>query len=135
MNFVKLFLNVNHKNYSYDDASNIEMSNLGLFLSSDVRCYNSNYKEWALADKSDPKSGYTWSFGGNITFMEEEEDGFIYLRSSLPLEEDEVRVYFKLSKEQFVKILDDWEELVCKKKPQEVTIKHINDEFIFETKQ
>ena len=64
----------------------------------------------------------------------EEEDGFIYLSLSLPLEEDEEFVEYKIAKEKFIKLLDDWEEKVCKLKPSEVTIKYENDEFIFETR-
>ena len=49
--------------------------------------------------------------------MEEKEDGFIYVSSGFPLEEGEELVEFKLTKKQFIKILDDWEEKVCKFKP------------------
>ena len=115
------------------NSSNIEICILDRFLSSDLLCYDSIYKEWAMADKLDPDSKFWWTAGGNITFMEEKEDGFIYLSSCLPLEEDEELVEFKLTKKQFIKILDDWEQ-ICILKPASVTLKYENDEFIFETK-
>jgi hypothetical protein len=39
-----------------------------------------------------------------------------------------------MSRDQFIKLLDDWQEKVCKLKPKEVIIKHENDEFVIETK-
>src|SRR5271170_5497796 len=132
MEFVQFLNNVCGRFVS-QNSSNIEMCILGDFLSSDVGCHNFIYKQWAMADKLDPNSEFWWTAGGNVTFMEEKEDGFIYLSSSVPLEEDEKLIEFKLTKEQFIKILDDWEQ-VSKLMPSEVIIKYENDKFIFETK-
>ena len=54
MNFLKIKLN--DFGYSYEYASNREMCILCNFLATDVRCYDSIYKEWAMADKLDPDS-------------------------------------------------------------------------------
>ena len=134
MDFLKLYLD-RLGGYSYKDASNVEMCNLSLFLASDVNCYNSIFKKWAMADKLDPNSEFWWTLGGNITFLEEKENGFIYLSSKLPLDEDEELIEFKIPKEQFIKLLDDWEQKVCKLKPAHVVIKYENDKFIFQTEQ
>jgi hypothetical protein len=132
MNFVKLKLNNN--NYSYAGSSSIKMDILGLFLSSDVQCFGvSGFKKWALANKLNKNSEYGLTYGGNVTNLEE-EGIYIYLSSGLPLEKDEKLVELKMPKEQFIKLLDEWEEKACKAKPKEVTITEKNGEFIFETK-
>ena len=86
-----------------------------------------------MANKLDPNAEFWWTFGGNVTFLEEKEDGFIYLSSKLPLDEDEELIEFKIPKEQFIKLLENWKQKVCKLKPAQVIIKYENDEFIFET--
>ena len=40
----------------------------------------------------------------------------------------------KISCEQFVKLLDDWQEKACKANAKEVIIKHENGEFTLEAK-
>ena len=39
-----------------------------------------------------------------------------------------------MTHDQFIKLLDDWEEKVYKLNPKEVTITYENDEFTIETK-
>jgi hypothetical protein len=39
-----------------------------------------------------------------------------------------------MTKQQFVQLLDDWQEKVCKPMPTEVIIKYENNQFIIETK-
>lgn len=39
-----------------------------------------------------------------------------------------------MTKNQFIKLFDEWLEKVCKKKPKEVMIIHDNDEFRIEVK-
>src|SRR5436190_13838019 len=111
------------------NATTIEMCILGRFLSTDLYCYKiRGYKEWAM----DLEADFT---AGNITQLEIKSDGFIYLSSTIPVEEEDRNfVELKLTRKQFVKILDDWEEKVCKQKVSELIIKYENDEFIFETK-
>ena len=50
MEFVKLILS-SHGTYLYKDASNIEMTILGCFLTDDVGYYPSSFKEWGLTNK------------------------------------------------------------------------------------
>lgn len=128
MIFVKLELSP-HGSYSYVDASTMGMNILGSFLST-IGCHKSMYKEWALADKSDPCGKFGYSCGANTIFLEE-EDNYIYLSDNYS--EEAVPTHLKMSCEQFVRLLDDWQEKVCKHKPQEVLIKEENGSFIIET--
>jgi hypothetical protein len=48
--------------------------------------------------------------------------------------EEDIPTKAKLTHSQFLKLLTDWEEKVCKLKPKEVTIEYDNDEFIIKTK-
>jgi hypothetical protein len=122
MEFIKLVISP-HGRYSYNDASNIEMTILGHFLSSDVGCYSPTFRKWA--------SHATWRGGsGNITMIEK-EDGYIYV-SDLYSEEQEP-TELKMTVEQFIQLLDDWQEKVCEHKPREVIIKHESDQFVIET--
>lgn len=133
MSYVTLQLGENGF-YTYKGADKADISILGCFLSSDVESFGtSSFRAWALADKTQQDTGWTWTFGGNITNLEEDE-GFVLLTLDLPLEEDEEEVVLKMTKKQFVKLLDDWDERVYKIRPQEVIITEVNGEFIFETK-
>jgi hypothetical protein len=124
MNSVKFFLDINYGDYSSTNASNIEMCNLGYFLASDVRFRPSVFKEYAFNDQQQFMSS-------NATTLEK-QNGYILLRDQYP--EEEIPTNLKMSRDQFVKLLDDWEEKVCKLKPKEVLIKYENDEFVIETK-
>lgn len=125
MEFVKLLLSKNYKSYSYIDVSDIKMSILGLFLTDDVSCDSSPFKEWAFNDN--------WgdACSGNITSLEKEDD---YISLTDLYSEEETPTILKVTREQFVQILTDWEEKVCKLKPKEVIIKYENDQFVIETK-
>ena len=123
MNFVKLELTPT-KNYLYQDASSIAMNILGNFLSCDVRCLRLGYpsfQDWALDDK------LGMGTSGNITFLEKEGD-YIFLTDQCSQEEDPTEL--KMSRQQFVQLLNEWQEKVCKTKPNEVIITHENNEFI-----
>lgn len=114
-----------HRSYIYRDASNIEMTILGHFLVSDIGCGPSPFKEWAFNDN--------WgdACSGNITGLEK-EDNYILLTD---LYSDEaIPSSLKMTREQYVQVITDWEEKVCKLKPKEVTITYDNDEFIIKTK-
>ncbi len=128
MNFVKLELSLGNT-YSYVDASTITMNILGSFLST-IGCHKSMYKEWALADKSDPQGKFGYSCGANIIFLEE-EDNDIYLSGYYS--EEEIPSRLKMSKEQFVMLLDDWQEKVCSYRPKNVIIKSENNQFFIGT--
>jgi len=123
MEFVKL----TYKNgyYSYVDVSSIKMNTLENFLTSDA---SPTFREWALADKSDPNSGFCEFYGGNIIGLEEEY-GYIFFTDDI----SDIFIDLIMSREQFVQLLTDWEEKVFKLKPKNVILIHRNDTFIIET--
>jgi len=133
MDFVKLILNVDYGHYSYKGSSSIAMDILGFFLKSDVRCSEVKFfRDWAVADKNDPTSEFCHTVGGNITFLEEEDDGYIYFTDCSSSERRPPEL--KMPREQLIKILDEWQNKVCTKMPEEVIIMHENGEFWIETK-
>jgi len=67
----------------------------------------------------------------NATTLEK-QNGYILLRDQYP--EEETPINLKMSRDQFIKLLDDWEEKVCELKPKEVTIIYDKGEFVIETK-
>jgi hypothetical protein len=138
MNSITLILS-QYGNYSYIDASNVQMMLLGLFFSSDVGCSKQEcptFKDWALADKDDPNSGFNEIIGGNATFLEEDGNGDIHIVDDTGSNDDEeyyIPGRIKLTRQQFVQLFDDWQEKVCKHKPKKVMIKYDNDQFTIET--
>ena len=125
INIVKFFLDEKYGRYSCKDASSIEMCNLGHFLVTDIGCSPSPFKEWALNDN--------WgdSCSGNITGLEK-EDNYILLTDLYS--DEEIPSTLKMTRQQYVQVITDWEEKVCKLKPKEVTITYDNDQFIMKTK-
>jgi len=127
VNFIKLLFNKNFGHYSHNESSNIKMTMLGLFLTDDIGCIDinlSSFRDWAIDDSL----GYCVC--GNITCLE--KNGETILLSDLD-EEDDTSNILEISRQQFVQLLDDWNNKVCKLKPQEVIIKHENGEFTIET--
>jgi len=127
MEFVQLKLAPTGR-YRYHDASSIEMNFLGRFLSTDVgftRRGSPTYAEWALQDK--------WGdgFSGNAVRVEK-ENNFVFLSGVFPEEENPTKL--KMTRQQFVNIIDEWFDTVCPGKPKKVTIKHESDRFFIETK-
>lgn len=124
MEFIKLVTS-SHLGYIYRDASNIEMTILGHFLVSDIGCGSSPFKEWAFNDN--------WgdACSGNITKLEK-EDNYILLTDLYS--QENIPTILKITREQYVRVITDWEEKVCKLKPKEVIIKYQNNEFVIETK-
>jgi|ERR1700733_3964319 len=123
MHFVRLTLSA-YDNYHYSDASNIEMNILGNFLTDDVGCRGSSFKEFAFNE-------WEVETASNITSLRK-KNGNIFL-SDLYSEKSEP-IELEMTSAQFIQLLDDWEAKVCKKKPKEVTIKYENDQFTIETK-
>src|SRR5580700_11241526 len=126
------------KFYDYEYADPIEMSILGLFLSN-VGCAKNGrsiFRDWALADKNDLHSGFTHTCGINAISLEEDDNGDIHLIDDTGSDEDDIYYIparLKVTRQQFVQILDDWQEKVCKHKPKQVIIKHENGQFAIET--
>lgn len=48
--------------------------------------------------------------------------------------DEKIPTVLKMTRKQYVQVITDWEEKVCKRKPKEVVIKHENEQFIIETK-
>lgn len=122
MEFIKLIISSSQK-YSYDSASNIKMNILGDFLVSDVSRPLS-FINWALDTESDHACA-------NLTDLDK-ENGYILMSDLYSTEKTPTEL--KMTLQQFVQILTDWEEKVLKLKPKEVTITYENDEFVIETK-
>jgi hypothetical protein len=122
MDFVKIIYNKN--SYDYNDASSMKMAILGLFLTSDVSNRPSSFKNWIFDDQS--VNGCS-----NITAFEKENN---YILLTDMYSEEETPTVLKITREQFIQILTDWEEKVLKLKPKEIIIKYENDQFIIETK-
>jgi hypothetical protein len=122
MEFVELVLSPT-KRYIYKTASNIEMNILGDFLASDVGYRPAPFKNWTF----DPSSQ---NANGNLTSLKKDNDYIIF--ADMFAEED-TSSSLKMTCEQYVKILNDWETQVCKLQPKEVIIKHENNEFIIES--
>lgn len=131
MEFVQLKITSTQR-YTYDDASNVEMYLLGRFLSSDIGCRGRIYKEWALADKEAPDCKFYYGCSSNTTYLEEleERDDYIYLGDNLP---EPVPEILKISRQQFVQLLDNWWEVACDTfKPNTIVIKEENGQFTIE---
>lgn len=124
MEFVKLTSSP-HGGYLCKNASNIAMNILGNFFASDVGCISSGFKEWVLND--------SWgdACSGNLTALEKEDN---YILLSDLYSEEKVPTILKMTRQQYVQVITDWETKVCKLMPKEVIIKHENDQFIIETK-
>ena len=121
MEFIKLIIS-SSGHYRYEDASNEEMTILGHFLATDVGYRPSSFEEWGFNDD--------WgdSTNGNLTALE--KDGNDILLSDLYSEEKNP-VALRMTRQQYVQVITDWKEKVCKSKPKEVTIKYENDQFVF----
>lgn len=130
MEFLHLMISDSAR-YRYNDASNIEMTILCHLFAHDIGCsLRSNkwptYKDWALDDSLGD------CLSNNLTRVEK-EGNYIFLTDIYSDEEEPTE--FKISRQQFAKLFDDWQEKVCKAGPKEVLITYENDEFIFETKE
>jgi len=100
------------------------MEILGRFLTDDVRSNPLSFKEYALNDWEIYTSSNTTSL--------EKQNSYILLNDLYS--EEEIPTTLKMTHDQFIKLLDDWEKKVCKLEPKEVIIKHENGKFIIETK-
>ena len=126
MNTVRLNLDPSHGHYPARYSSNVEMCILGNFLATDVGCYYwPAFRNFAINTWEDSTSS-------NITCLEK-EGLYIYLSDLYSEEEEPTRL--KIGIAQYIQLLDDWEEKVCKHKPREVLIKEENGQFTVETSE
>lgn len=125
MEFVKLILSP-YGDYIYRDNFNLKMIILAHFLITDIGFRSSSpFKEWALNDNWGDECS------GNATGLE--KDGNYILLTDL-YDDNELPSVLKMTRQQYVQVITDWEEKVCKLIPKEVIIKHENGEFFIETK-
>jgi hypothetical protein len=111
--------------YSYKDADTIAMSILGCFLSSDVRCRTTGgFRSWFYNDALEGADG-------NITSLDKEGNDIVLTDL---YSEEENPTELRMPRDQFIKLLDEWLDVVCVKKPAEVIITEVNGEFVLETK-
>jgi hypothetical protein len=123
MKFVELVISPTQR-YSYKAASDIEMNILGDFLASDVGYRPLPFRQWAFDNTSQ-------NANGSLTALEKHADS-ILLTDIFAKEESPTAL--KMTHEQFVQILNDWQEKVCNAQPKAIIIQHENDQFIIETK-
>jgi hypothetical protein len=117
---VKIKFNQNHLS-SYD-ATSYEICNLGNFLTDDVGCFWPGWKKWAL----DPTQDSTTSNYARLI----KEENYILIGDQYS-EEPDLGPYLKITIEEFIKVLDQWEQL-CKNPPKEVLITRENSEIKME---
>ena len=122
MNFVKIIYQSG--SYNCFDTDSVKMYILGMFLVREVNCDVLFFKEWLF------DSEYTCIDGNSIELDKENEH--ILLRDTYS--QEKIRTVLRISNQQFLKILDEWNEKVIKLKPKEVIIKYENDKFVIETK-
>lgn len=126
MNLVKFFLDENYGGYSSKNASSIEMCTLGNFLASEIGCgYPSSFKEWGVNDNWGDETN------GNLTMLK--KDGNYILLGDL-FSEEPIPAMLRMTRQQYVQVIIEWEEKMCRLKPKEVTIIYDNDEFVITTK-
>lgn len=107
-----LYINFKKMNniYSLMETKYIEENILGLFLSSDVGSDALNWIKWI----NETKQPFTSS---NASWLEI-EDNLIYI-GDLCMEEKEDEPCFSISKEKFIKMLEDW-DAITKQKPNQI---------------
>jgi hypothetical protein len=125
--------------YKYEGSTIDEMWILGLFLARDVgldKVNISTLRNWALANKNDPTSEFDYGTSGNVSYLEEDNDGNIHLIDATGSDPDDtsyIPTTIKFTKKQFIKLLDDWYEKVYKLKPTKIIITHHNNQFNIRT--
>src|ERR1700733_10959028 len=133
MEFLKLVLSTPpFSGYSYKDASTVGMAVLSYFLNDCGLSDRNIYRDWALADKNDPTSEFNETISTNVTILEEDK-GYIFFTEAAS--KNHILTDLRVSREQFVYLLDEWREKVYLLKPKEVTVKYENYLFTNEKKK
>mgnify|MGYP003498212316 CR=1 FL=1 len=109
--------------YSRIEETDVEMCILGRFLTDDIGSFMQFFLDWASSDQG----GVT---GGNSTNIEKDGD-FILLTDEYPVEKF-AHIVVTMRRAQFIKLLNDWKEIVCKNRPQELILRYENDEYTLE---
>ena len=99
--------------YKYKESDSAELDQLICFFSDDIGSFGTSwFKEWSLDDNHEVT-------GGNYSYIEKEK-GFVFVGCDFSEQEDG-GPFFKISIENFVEILTQWDELY-KTKPKEILI-------------
>jgi len=117
--------------YAYQNGSSIEMDILGDLFKSDLGCPGTSLDDWIFDDDKGTRTS------GNSVVLEK-EGKYIYLfdlydENGCLFKEDLVETKLKISRQQLAQLIYDWQEKVCKLKPQAVTITQENDTFTLTT--
>ena len=119
-----IFIKDNTNYFEYKDSNSIELTFLGRFLRSDVGCYWTGFKKWAL----DPTRDFTASNYATL----EKEDGFVLIGEDAAENYDD-GPFCRIPLDDFVKVLDQWEQF-CKTRPKEILITRENGVIKMEAK-
>ena len=87
------------------------------FLTSDVLCYCPSFKQWALSKEL--------NFGGNVCGLYRNGDII-----ELTYDFDETNTIIKMTTQNFIAMLDQWEE-ICKKEYPEILLSWDGDKVTF----
>jgi hypothetical protein len=121
MDLVKLVYS--HGSYDYKEATSRAMELIGIFLSSNVGCSGSSFKEFGL-------NAHEQHTSGNTIYLEK-KNNYILLSDLYDQEKNPTKV--NISIQHYIHLLDVWEKQVCKDRPKYVTIKRENNQFFIES--
>ena len=103
----------------------IGMYILGGFLALEVGLSPSNiFIDWVNDDASD-------STNSDWTYLEKEDDCIVLSEIHFP---EKVPTKLKIPQDQFLNILLEWRDKICKELPKDVVLRQENGQYIFETK-
>ena len=118
---------LNIKGYDFKSCSSDEMGVLSYFLTSEccTDYLTEGYKEGILDE-------HWYGCAGNMVMIDK-QDGYIYLSYLYPEEGDEY-LEIKISIDQLLKIMDEWQIIInLEKNHKHVILKRKDDHFTFET--
>lgn len=102
----------NDSEYWPREKSSSKMDLIGILFATDIRCRKDNFfTDWI----DDPDA---WGVGADATTVDAMKDGTVEIRDVL---DEEWGPAFVMPKEQYRKMVLDWQEL-CKQKPKEIII-------------
>lgn len=107
---------IKDSNYYIQKISNSpQIQILGNFLTSDLNSGAASFKKLILSNQDETAGNFSWLTNKDNKIR----IGFLYE------DEDPTAPVFEISKEQFIKLLDEWEKLY-KEQPQEIIITYEN---------
>ncbi len=118
--------------YQYGGSSSTSITILTGFLMEDYRYGSKFFKKWAL-ELNDPSPEHGKTRAGNCTYLEYKNDTIFIDHEFIQNKKNPQLA--KISREQFIKILDEWEQKIVNAdpKPKEIIVKQDGDKFFIET--